>query len=177
MRIIETNRFVLRKLNENDIGDVFKILSNPKVIDNLNMEIHKSIEDTKNLFDEYFEDLKKGKKFPYAIINKNTKDFIGVILVKLDIYDEDCYEFTIYLKEEFWGIGVYSEILPYVVDFAFNDIKTGNVRGFVMEKNIASSKVLEKSGFKKEKIFDVPGIEGKIISYLITKDEYKKKLV
>lgn len=177
MRTIKTNRFILRELKQEDINNVFEILSNPKVIENLNMKIHKSINDTKILFDEYFEELKKGTKFPYAIINKETEEFIGVFLIKLDLFDEDCFEFTIYLKQEFWGKGTYTEILPYMIKVAFKDIKTGNFRGFVKEKNIASCKVLEKVGFKLEKIFEVPNIEGKIISYLITKDDYNKNKI
>lgn len=61
---------------------------------------------------------------------------------------------------------MYTEVLPYMTEFAFKDIGTGNFRGFVMEKNKASSRVLEKCGFELEKIFEVPGLEGKIISYL-----------
>ena len=59
-------------------------------------------------------------------------------------------------------------------EVAFKDIGTGNFRGFVMEKNIASSKVLEKCGFKLEKVFKVPGLEGNILSWLKTKKEYEK---
>ena len=39
-----------------------------------------------------------------------------------------------------------------MIDQAFEVAKTGNYRGFVMEKNIASRKVLEKSNMKLEKI-------------------------
>ncbi len=45
-----------------------------------------------------------------------------------------------------------------------------------MEKNIASSRVLEKCNFKLEKIFKVEGIDGMIKSYLMTKEEYKEKV-
>ena len=170
---IETKRFILRQVNINDNEDIFEILSNEKVIPNLNMDIHKSIEDTNNLIKEYEEGLEKNEKFPFAIIDKETKAFLGVFLVKLDLYDEDCYEFTIYLKEDYWGNGIYTEITPYMVKFAFEVINTGNVRGFVKESNIASRKVLEKLGFKLEKIFDVPGINQKIYSYLVINDDYE----
>ena len=53
-----------------------------------------------------------------------------------------------------------------MTQIAFEDIGTGNFRGFVMDKNIASKKVLEKCGCKLEKIFNVDGIDGKIYSYL-----------
>lgn len=174
MRKIETTRFILRKVELYDAEKIFKILSNKNVIATLNMNIHKNIEDTYKLLNEYSIGVEKNTKFPYAIIDKNTNEFIGVFLIKLDLYDEDCFEFTIYLDEQYWGRGVYTEILPYMTDFAFTDIKTGKFRGFVMEKNKASSAVLEKCGFVLEKIFEVPDLEGKIISYLITKEKYEK---
>lgn len=173
MREIETNRFILRKIKYDDTEKIYKILSNKKVIENLNMDIHKSIYDTYKLINDYIKGLDEKTKFPYGIIDKQTNELIGVFLIKLDLYDEDCFEFTIYIDEKYWGKGIYTEVLPYMTEFAFKDIKTGNFRGFVKEKNKASSKVLEKSGFELEKIFDVPGIEGKIISYLITKENYE----
>lgn len=175
MKKIETKRFILREVKKEDAEKIYKILSNKNVIANLNMSIHEKIDDTYMLLNDYFSGLEKNTKFPYAIIEKNTNEFIGVFLIKLDLYDEDCFEFTIYLDENFWGKGVYTEVLPYMTKFTFEDIKTGNFRGFVMEKNKASSKVLEKYGFELERIFEVPGLEGKIISYLITKEKYEER--
>ena len=166
MRVIETNRYILKLVEKENADKIFKILSNPHVIENLNMNIHTKIEDTLELLDDYYNGLRKGEKFPYEILDKETGEFIGVFLIKLDLFDEDCYEFTIYLGEPYWGNGVYTEVLPYMTEVAFKDIGTGNFRGFVMEKNIASKRVLEKCGFELEKIFDVDGIDGKIYSYL-----------
>lgn len=174
MENIETKRYILRKVEENDAEYIFKILSDKDVIENLNMDIHKNISDTENMLKEYFEENEKGNKYPFSIIDKETNKLVGVFLIKLDLYDEDCFEFTVYISKEEWGKGIYTEVLPYMTKFAFEKIGTGNFRGFVMEKNIASSKVLEKCGFELEKIFEVPGLEGKIISYLITKENYNK---
>lgn len=174
MEKIETNRFILRKVVKEDKEEIFKILSDEDVIQNLNMDIHKNIIDTEKLIEEYLLENEKGTKYPFAIIEKETNKFLGVFLIKLDLFDEDCFEFTVYIGKEYWGKGIYTEVLPYMTKFSFEEIKTGNFRGFVMEKNVASSKVLEKCGFKLEKIFEVPGLEGKIISYLITREEYLK---
>ena len=165
MEKIETNHFILRKVEENDAEEMYKILRDKDVNANLNMEIHKDISDTKKLIKEYLEENEIGNKYPFAILDKVTQKFLGVFLIKLDLFDEDCFEFTIYLKQEQWGKGIYTEILPYMIKFAFEEIGTGNFRGFVMEKNVASSKVLEKYNFELEKIFNVPNIEGKIKSF------------
>ena len=169
---INTERYILRKIEKEDLNDIYKILSTPEVIENLNMNIHKSEEDTLALIEDYLADFAKGLKYPFAIIEKETENFVGVFLIKIDLYDEDCFEFTIYLNKSYWGKGIYSEVIEYMVEFAFEEIKTGNFRGFVMEKNKASSWVLLKSGFYLEKIFEVPGIEGKIESYLMPKEMY-----
>ena len=174
MKKIETERFILRKIEKEDDKAIFRILSDEETLKNLNMNIHKSIEDTQNLIEDYENEYKNGTKYPYAIIDKNTNKLLGVFLIKLDLFDEDCFEFTVYIDKNEWGKGIYTEVLPYMIDVAFEDIKTGNFRGFVMEKNIASSKVLEKCNFKLEKVFEVPGLDGKILSWLITKEEYLK---
>lgn len=176
MKQVETERFILRRVNIEDAGEIFKILSNEKVVENLNMEIHKDIKDTKKMIKEYLAEHKKGNKYPFAIIEKKSSQFIGVFLIKLDLYDEDCYEFTIYLNPDFWNKGIYTETFKRMIEFTFEKVKTGNFRGFVMEKNEASCRVLEKCNFKLEKIFKVEGLDGMIKSYLMTKEEYKNRI-
>lgn len=171
-----TERCKFRLLEEKDLNDVYEILSDEDVITNLNMNIHTSIEDTKALLEDYRVQFGEGKKLPIAIINKTDDRFIGVFLIKLDLYNEDAYEFTVYLKKEFWNKGLYSEILPLMTRFAFEIISMGNFRGYVMEKNNASARGLEKNGFELEKIFEVPGLEGRIKSYLITYQMYEKSV-
>lgn len=166
MDSFETNRFNIKILENKYINNVFNILSDEDVITNLNMNIHKSVEDTEKLFNEYENGYKEKEEYPFEILDKETNDFIGVFLLKRDLYTEDCFEFTIYLNKKYWSKGVYTEVLPYMTNFVFNSIKVKNFRGYVKDKNIASKKVLEKCGFKLEKIFNVPGIEGKIYSYL-----------
>ena len=174
MKKIETNRFILRKVKQEDEKELFNMLSDTTVVENLNMTIHKRIEDTREMIKDYLKEFEKGNQYPFVIIEKNTKKLLGGFLIKLDLYDEDCFEFTVYIKREFWNKGIYTEVLKYMTKFVFEEIKTGNFRGFVMEKNEASSKVLEKNNFKLEKVFNVQGLEGKIKSYLMTREEYYK---
>lgn len=173
--LIETNRYVLKTIENKNINNIFNILSNKNVVKNLNMNIHKKIEDTETLLKNYNDGLKEKTKFPFEIIDKTNNRFLGVFLLKVDLYDEDCFEFTIYLDEKYWGNGIYTEILPYMARYVFYEINVNNFRGFVKEKNEASKKVLEKCGFELEKIFSVEGIDDKIYSYLMTKEMFIMK--
>ena len=174
MNDINKERFVLRILEKKYINDLYRLLSDDEVTKYLNMETHKSVNDTILLFDDYLDEYNRGLKYPFEIIDKSNDKFVGVFLIKLDLYDEDCFEFTIYLDKEYWGRGIYKEVIPYMISFAFDNIKTSNFRGFVMEENLASRKVLEYTNFRLEKVFDVDGIDGKIYSYLITREDYLK---
>lgn len=169
-----TKRCRFRLVNEKDTEDIYEILSDEDVITNLNMDIHNSLEDTKQLLEDYKNEFEKGNKLPIAIIDIDTEEFIGVFLIKLDLYNEDAFECTVYLKKKFWNKGIYSEILPSMIKFAFEIIHTKNFRGYVMEKNKASARGLEKNGFELEKIFNVPGIDERIYSYLVTLEKYEK---
>lgn len=172
MENIITKRYILRKIKMEDKDDVFFILNDSSVIENLNMELHKTLDDTEKLIQDYLDENLKGNKYPFAIIDKKTNEFLGVFLIKLDLYCEDAFEFTVYIKLKHWGEGIYSEVIEYMKEFAFLKINTGNFRGYIMEKNIASEKVLIKSKFVLEKIFELPKL-GVIKSYLMTKEMYE----
>ena len=62
----------MKLLERENAEGVFNILKNPKVIENLNMNIQTSIDDSIKLIDEYYEGFKKYEKYSFEIIDKNT---------------------------------------------------------------------------------------------------------
>ena len=167
-----TDSFLLRKINEDDDKSILEILSDDETIKHLNMKKVETITDVDEIINDYLIQYSKGNKFPFAIVSKESNELIGVFLIKLDLYDPDCYEFTVYIKRALWNHGIYSEILPYMMRFAFEEIGTGNLRGFIMISNRASANVLRKQGFSLEKTFVVEGLPEMIESYLMTKEDY-----
>lgn len=173
---IFTERLELRKLELNDAQAVFEILTTGKTAEYLNIPEINEVEDARQLISEYLAQHNKKEAYPFAIIYRKTGKLIGVFDIKLDIFDEDCFEYTVYIHPDFWNMGINTEVLPLMTDYALNVIKTGNFRGFIMQSNRASAKVLTKCGFKLEKVFEVPGLkETTIESYLMTKEEFLNK--
>lgn len=173
---ISTERFILRQVVESDSESIFGILSDNETAKYLNITKVNTVSDADALIRDYLSQYAVGEKFPFAITEKGSDDAVGVFLIKRDLYNPDSFEFTVYIKRELWNRGVYSEVLPYMTDFAFRKIGTGNFRGFIMISNKASGKVLKKHGFVLEKTFAVDGLPEMIESYLMKKEDYNKTL-
>lgn len=169
---IFTERFVLRQVVESDNESIFNILSDEETSRYLNIKKVHTVSDVDAIIKDYLSQYEKSEKFPFAITEKSSHALIGVFLIKLDLYNPDSYEFTVYIKRELWNRGIYSEILPHMTAFAFNKIGTGNLRGFIMKSNETSGNVLKKHGFILEKTFAVDGLPEMIESYLMTKENY-----
>ena len=169
---MNTDRLNLRLVDINDSADIYNILSNDKVNQNLNMNKPKDINDVVELINKYLKNYLEGTYEPLAITLKDTNEFIGVFLFKLDLYNEDAYECTIYIDEKFWNKGFSTELIKSMINYFFTKYKQSNFRGYIMAKNTASARVFEKCNFKLEKIFKVDGIDGSILSYLMTREDY-----
>ena len=63
-------------------------------------------------------------------------------------------ELGYWLGEPFWGKGVLTKAIPQLLDFAFKTFDITRVYARPFGTNIASQKVLEKSGFKLEARFE-----------------------
>ena len=169
---MNTDRLNLRLVDINDSTDIYNILSNDNVNQNLNMDKPKDINDINELINKYFKHYQEETYEHLAITLRDTNEFVGVFLFKLDLYNEDAYECTIYIDEKFWNKGITTEVMKFMVNYFFNNYKQSNFRGYIMEKNTASARVFEKCNFKLERIFKVDGIDGNILSYLMTREDY-----
>lgn len=54
------------------------------------------------------------------------------------------------LRKKYWGIGLGSEIMAYLIDWAKSNKITKKINLLVREDNIRGVKLYEKFGFKKE---------------------------
>ena len=78
-------------------------------------------------------------------IDKDGTDFTLVVMGKMPDAD---IEIGYFLKRSAWGRGYATEVCKRVLRFAFQDVSLNEVVASVNEENIASKKVLEKSGLR-----------------------------
>ncbi len=164
--IFETNRLLVRKLKKTDLQAFHKMQSNPKVMQ-YTTGITKSIQEHTLELDDLISKYDKIKNdfWIYAIERKSNAVFVGTVaLVKDNTDDEIGYRFL----EKFWNKGYATEICKGLILYC-KSIGIKKIVGYVVDKNIASIKIIEKQGFvtiKKQIADDLQLPETKYELYL-----------
>ncbi|TDO21266.1 GNAT family N-acetyltransferase [Pedobacter duraquae] len=85
----------------------------------------------------------------FAIVSNNK--FIGVgSLIPQNNEHRFNAEIGYWIGELYWGSGYATEAVNLLVQFAFGNLNMSRVYAYIYDFNIASMRVLEKSGFYKE---------------------------
>jgi len=152
--IIETDRLLLREFILDDTEKFYQLNLNPNVIKYTGDAAFKSIEEAK-LFLENYNDYKVNGYGRWAVINKESNEFIGWCGLKYgELENETDIGFRFF--EEEWNKGYATESAAACLKYGFEALKLKRIIGRAMKENTASIKVLEKIGlvYETDCIFD-----------------------
>ena len=157
--IIETERFFLREIVEEDVHDFFELDSNPKVHTYLGNNPVKTLEESaaqiRNILDQY----EKNGIGRLAIIDKNSTDLIGWSGLKYETsvrQEFNYYDLGYRLKEQYWGKGIATETAIASLNYGFRTLNLEEICGAADKKHGASNAILKKIGLQpgEEFIYD-----------------------
>jgi RimJ/RimL family protein N-acetyltransferase len=144
MGIFETERLLVRFLESSDLEGLHEMQSNPEVMQYATGNVKTLTEHEKelaNLIAKY--EVPNNDFWVYAVVNKESKEFVGTVaLIKDGEDDELGYRFI----QRYWGLGYASEVCGGLIALA-KERSIPKLIGYVVDVNIASSKVLVKYGF------------------------------
>ena len=169
MRVMQTERLILRRWNEGDAEDLYKYASDPDVGPIAGWPVHKSVEESLSVIRNVFS-----ASECYAICLKEDGKAIGAIELKLNGHtdmterDDEC-EIGFWLGKPFWGRGIMPEAVREMLRHAFEDCGMNKVWAGYYEGNEKSRRVQEKCGFKfqwKSENVDVPLMHEKRNGYV-----------
>lgn len=149
--VLETPRLILRLFDDKDIQDLYEYASDEEVTKYITFKTYNSISDAL----KRIESVKKNyaelnSPITWAIQDKETAKMIGSIdFVKWDIKNE-VGVIGYVLNKKYWKRGLASEALKEVIKFGFEKMKLNRIEIVCDERNIASSRVMEKNGLKYE---------------------------
>jgi len=147
---LETERLLLRKVDANDIKEIFALRSNPETMKYIPRPLVKTDEDALEHIAMIDTKIETNEGINWAITLKDNPKLIGVIghyMIKPENYRA---EIGYMLLPEFHGKGIISEAVKEAVNYGFTVMKLHSLEAVIDPDNHASAKVLEKNGFVKE---------------------------
>ncbi|WP_411894406.1 GNAT family N-acetyltransferase [Winogradskyella sp. A2] len=168
---IETERLILRPIQQSDDKDFFELDSNPKVHRFLGNNPVKSIQESQkqiaNVLQQY-EDFGLGR---LVVISKSTNEFIGWSGLKFERQvrkEFDYYDLGYRLKEQFWGKGYATEAATASLNFGFNKLKLKEINACAETGHTVSNHILKKIGMVLDGTFT---FEGSLINWYWAKNK------
>lgn len=160
---LETNRLLIRDHVEDDLDELFKLLSNRKVMyflqDLYTSDIAGAKENLKLAIDEAH--LERREKYFFALLLKETGQYVGEIGFTLLGGGEA--ELGYFILEAFWGRGYVTEAATEVLRFAFDDVGLEKIITGCNAENFGSEAVMKKLGMvKTQHLVNHSEIDGKV---------------
>ena len=176
--LLETQRLLLRPVNQNDLSDIHEIAGDPQVAAAAGFSVSENLDASVKRMLEYMDDNET-----LAVVFKENSKMIGTVsLQKRDwtIYPLDWNlkgrELGFDLNRSYWGRGLMPEAVKAVLDFCFQKLDYDFLTAGHFLGNINSRRAIEKCGFAFlfEAEHENPGIWKRMIRTYIQYNPHKE---
>lgn len=164
---LETQRLLLRPVNQNDLSDIHEIVSDPEVAATAGFPISKTIEDSVKRMLEYMDDNET-----LAVVLKENGKMIGTVSLQKRCWpmypinrNLQGRELGFDLNRKYWGRGLMPEAVRAVMDHCFEKLSYDFLTAGYFLGNTKSERAIEKCGFDFlfESEYENPGLWKKMI--------------
>lgn len=167
--ILETERLILRQLEDKDMNDLAEILQDTEVM--YTYEHIFSYEDVKDWLQRQKERYQHYGFGLWAVVLKENHEMIGQAGLTIQKYkDQEVLEIGYLLKKKYWHQGYASEAALGCKIYAFDYLKAESVYSIIKADNKASIKVANNIGMKKIDEFITQYYHGDMLHYLYVCD-------
>jgi ribosomal-protein-alanine N-acetyltransferase len=157
---IETERFIIRNIETVDVKGMFALDSDPEVHEFLGKKPLINIEQSAEIIQVIRNQYKENGIGRLAIIDKETKDFVGWTGLKYEKEvreDFNYYDLGYRLRKKYWGKGIATETAIASLKYGFETLALEKICAAAEINNIASNKILQKVGLRYIETFEFDG--------------------
>jgi [ribosomal protein S5]-alanine N-acetyltransferase len=146
----ETERLILRKPRMDDAPAIFTAYAQDlEVTYYMTWRPHKNIEETYGIVDRMLKYWEDGSAYSFAITVKDADSVIGMIAMHPDDFK---VEIGYVLVRLYWGKGIVTEAARAITNWLLDQPDIYRVFATCDTENLASARVMEKVGMKREGI-------------------------
>jgi RimJ/RimL family protein N-acetyltransferase len=140
---------LLRGLRPEDAGDLFGVYSDPEVMRYWNTSPHRNEAETRAAVELIIAEVERGEVLQWAIQRREDDRPLGSITLMTERHQPRA-EIGYILGREHWGRGYAGEAQRRVIDHAFTDLGLHRLEADTHPDNAASTRSLERLGFRRE---------------------------
>lgn len=158
---VETERLILREIEESDVEGMYALDSDPEVHKYLGGNPVQSEEEIMEVIGFIRNQYKNNGIGRWAVEDKMNGEFLGWSGLKLENKPTNGYtnyiDIGYRLRREFWGKGYATESAIAALNYGFSELKYNEIFGAAYVANKASNIVLMKIGLQFVEKFDYEG--------------------
>lgn len=161
--ILETERFRLRQLTDEDAEKIFLLRSDERVTKYLDHPIAKSISEAEAFIEKINLGIKNNEWIMWGIEFMEGNNFAGTICLWNFLFEEAKADIGFTLLPEAMGRGIIQEVTPLILNYGFNELGLDMIEGETAAGNIKSIKLMQSFGFefsRKQENTNVYSIRG-----------------
>jgi ribosomal-protein-alanine N-acetyltransferase len=166
--VLETDRLILRALNNDDAEALLKLRSDEQVNLYLDRPPTKALADAQGFIDKI---VKAGALY-WIISLKNSPGLIGTICLWNFDAEKSMMEMGYELMPEQQGKGIMNEALQAIIRYSFNNLQLRILAAVTHPDNEASAKLLKRNGFvldEENKFVSEEDADG-LMAYVLVKE-------
>lgn len=149
--VLESTKLILKKIEKEDVQELFAIYSNDKVFEFCGIIPKHNIETVDNMIGHFERDYNKKSRIKLGIFLKNESNKLVGIIEVMDVNPKvNMVTIGYFLAEEYWAKGIASDAVSVLIKFLFETVDINRIHAEVMPANKASMRVLFKNGFTME---------------------------
>jgi RimJ/RimL family protein N-acetyltransferase len=149
--MLTSERLQFRKIEKDDFKELHEIFSDEVTM--LYICHVKSEQETLNWLDDAIKSYEVNIFGPWAVLLKNTKDFIGYcgLYLQKDIDSVDEIELLFGYKKQYWNMGYATESVQKIYRYVKTEFKMNRIISLIEIGNEKSENVVQKIGMTFEK--------------------------
>lgn len=166
--LLQTERLYLRRLKPDDAASFYALNEDPEVLKYTGDVPFRDIKAAEKFLQNYAQYRKYGVG-RWAVIDNKTDDFLGWCGLRYTAARDE-YDLGFRFFRKYWNQGYATEAARASLHLGFTKYNLKKVVGRAAAANVASVRVLEKVGMRRQGAFDFEGRAG--VLYAIEQEEY-----
>jgi len=148
--VLETERFVLRKIALSDANDVFDYARDSEVSRYVLWETHRNPGDTFTFLNSVIHDQNNSRVTNWALVYKPEGRVVGTAGYLWWQPEHRKAEIGYTLARRLWGQGLMTEAVREIINFGFKTMELNRIEAHCIDGNRPSARVMERCGMKLE---------------------------